>query len=287
MPPVTVVFATCQDRPLIAPDDEPLAAALRARRVTVTPMPWTGIDRALKVGAPPIVLRSTWDYHVVPMLFWTWLSALEETGRTVWNEPAVARDNIDKIYLKRFEASGIAIPPTHWLDHVDQAAIRQTMADRGWERAVLKPRIAATAYGTLLVTGESEVSDADLIPARSCGALLQEFVPEIESHGEISVVYCDGVFSHAVLKRARAGDYRVQSDFGGSVTAATPSAPLLSFTDRVMSIVNGNTLYARVDVVETTRGPWLMELELIEPELFFLIVPAAADRFADAIVRRL
>jgi glutathione synthase/RimK-type ligase-like ATP-grasp enzyme len=161
------------------------------------------------------------------------------------------------------------------------------MADRGWERAVLKPRIAATAYGTLLVTRDNDLPDTDLFPARSSGALLQEFVPEIVERGEVSLMFCDGAFSHAVSKRAKAGDFRVQQDFGGTVRPITPSAGLLSFAERVLSSVRSTCLYARVDLVETTRGPLLMELELIEPELFFTVVPAAADRFADAIVRRL
>jgi len=284
---LTVIFATCHDQPLIARDDEPLAAALRARGVTVTPMPWTEIDRYALVDAPPVLLRSTWDYHRTPMVFWSWLTAVGDSGRTVWNKPSIARANIDKVYLEQLVARGIAIPNTRWLDRADQATVRQTLTEEAWDRAVLKPRIAATAYGTFLVTRESELSDRDLAPTRASGALLQEFVPEIESRGEISVVYCDGVFSHAVSKRAKAGDYRVQQDFGGSVEPMTPSPELLSFTDRVMSSVKGDTLYARVDVVESRRGPLLMELELIEPELYFLHVPAAAATFADAILKRL
>lgn len=284
---MTVIFATCHDQPLIAPDDQPLAAALGAQGVTVTPIPWTAIDRVALVDAPPVLLRSTWDYHRSPMVFWSWLTAVGDSGRTVWNTPSIAGGNIDKVYLQQLETRGIAIPRTRWLDRPDQATVRQVLADEEWDRAVLKPRIAATAYGTFLVTRESELSDRDLAPARSSGALLQEFVPEIEGHGEISAVYCDGVFSHAVSKRAKAGDYRVQQDFGGSVEPITPSPKLLSFTDRVMATVNGPTLYARVDVVESSRGPLLMELELIEPELYFLYVPAAATTFANAILRRL
>ncbi len=284
---MTVIFATCHDQPLIAPDDAPLAAALRARGVTVTPIPWTSIDHDTLVGAPPVLLRSTWDYHRSPLVFGSWLTAVGDSGRTVWNTPSIARGNIDKVYLEHLETRGIAIPKTRWLDRPNQAAVRQTLADEGWDRAVLKPRIAATAYGTFLVTRESELSDHDLAPTRSSGALLQEFVPEIESRGEISMVYCDGVFSHAVSKRAKAGDYRVQQDFGGTVEPMTPSPAFLSFADRVMSTVKGDTLYARVDVVETGGGLLLMELELIEPELYFLYVPAAALTFARAIVRRL
>jgi glutathione synthase/RimK-type ligase-like ATP-grasp enzyme len=284
---VDLIFATCHHQPGIAPDDEPLVAALRANGVAVTPIPWTGIDRHAMPDGPPILLRSTWDYHVAPMLFWQWLRALDDSGRTVWNEPSVACNNIDKIYLQRFEAAGIAIPQTLWLDQVDPAVVRQAVADRGWHRAVLKPRIAATAYGTFMVTPDSEPSADQLAPARASGALLQEFVPEIVAGGETSLTFCDRVFSHAVSKHAKPGDFRVQQDFGGSVAPTTPSPALLAFADRVLAQVKGDTLYARVDVVETDRGPLLMELELIEPELYFLHVPAAAATFAAAIRRRL
>lgn len=284
---MTVIFASCHAQPLIAPDDEPLAAALRAQGVTVTPIPWTEIDPYALLDAPSIVLRSTWDYHRVPTFFQAWLQSLEDSGRTVWNDTSVARGNIDKIYLRQMESGGIAIPRTRWLDRIDNAAIRQALANEDWDRAVLKPRIAATAYGTFLVSRSVELPDEDLAPARSSGVLLQEFVPEIEERGEISLVYCDGAFSHAVSKHAKAGDFRVQQDFGGSVEPLVPSRELLAFADRVMTQVNGDTLYARVDVVESSRGPLLMELELIEPELYFLHVPTAATTFANAILKRL
>jgi glutathione synthase/RimK-type ligase-like ATP-grasp enzyme len=284
---MTVIFATCHDQPLVAPDDEPLAAALRVRGVTVTPVPWTEIDRYPRDTAPPVLLRSTWDYHRSPMVFWSWLKAVGESGRTVWNDPSVARSNMDKLYLQWCEDQRIAIPPTAWLDRVDQTAIRQLLIERGWERAVLKPRIAATAYGTFLITPASDLSDRDLAPTRASGALLQEFVREIDTNGEVSLIYCDGAFSHAVVKRAAAGEFRVQSDFGGSAAPFMPSPDLLAFARDALATVRKPCLYARVDVVETTRGPLLMELELIEPELFFLIVPSAAETFADAIVKRL
>jgi glutathione synthase/RimK-type ligase-like ATP-grasp enzyme len=282
-----VHFATCERQPLVAGDDQLLADALRPLGVKVTPIPWTEIDPYALVDAPPIVLRSTWDYHRIPTLFTAWLHALEDSGRIVWNDPAVARDNVDKIYLKHLEAAGIAIPRTLWLDAVDQEAVRRALEEARWQQAVLKPRIAATAYGTFLVTRDTCLSQDDLSPAGASGALLQEFVPEIVGRGEVSLMYCEGVFSHAVSKRAKAGDFRVQQDFGGVVTPVTPPTGLIAFADQVMATVPGPQLYARVDVVESLRGPMLMELELIEPELYFLIVPSAAGRFAAALAQRL
>lgn len=284
---MTIVFATCDDQPLIAADDQLLADALRPLGVEVRPIPWTQIDPFSAVDAPPIVLRSTWDYHRIPTMFLAWLSALQDSGRTVWNDPATARGNIDKIYLRQLESAGLAIPKTRWLDRLDQESVRHALEEERWRRGVLKPRIAATAYGTFLVTPDTVLTDDDLAPARASGALLQEFVPAIVERGEVSLMYCDGVFNHAVSKRARPGDFRVQQDFGGVVVPFAPSTELVGFADRVMSTVPAPCLYARVDVVESTRGPLLMELELIEPELYFLVVPSAAARFAIALVNRL
>src|SRR5689334_5073780 len=109
-----VVFATCEQQPLITGDDQVLESALRKRGVEVRAIPWTEIDPFSVVDAPPVLLRSTWDYHRKPTLFRSWLDAFASSGRTMWNPPAVARANVDKIYLKTLEEAGIAIPKTRW-----------------------------------------------------------------------------------------------------------------------------------------------------------------------------
>lgn len=283
---MTVIFATCDHQPLVAPDDEPLAGALIDLGVAVVPIPWTDIDPAGVVDARPIVLRSTWDYHRMPTMFSAWLEALDETGRMVMNSPAIARGNIDKIYLRGLEDAGIPIPRTRWVDRPDAAGLEQILLDEGWKAAVLKPRIAATAYGTFLISSESNLSEADLAPARASGALVQEFVTEIHDRGEISLVFAGKDFSHAVAKHALEGDFRVQRDFGGSVVVTTPSAAVHALASKVMALVPDDCTQARVDIVETDRGPLLMELELIEPELYFTVVAGSAARMAHTIAAR-
>jgi glutathione synthase/RimK-type ligase-like ATP-grasp enzyme len=284
---VNLVFATCDHQPLITPDDQPLADALAAGGVTVTPIPWTELDPYAVIDSPAILLRSTWDYHRVPTMFVSWLQALEDSGRLTWNPPEVARGNVDKVYLKNLEAAGIAIPNTRWIDEIDSSSIDRVLEDEAWTRAVLKPRIGATAYGTFLVERGTPLSDDDLRPARASGAMIQELIPEVVERGEMSLVYLGGSFSHAVVKRAKPGDFRVQKDFGGHVEPTIPSPALLSFADRVMTHVPSGCLYARVDLVDSGRGPLLMELELIEPELYFSIVPDAADRMATLLIKAL
>ena len=108
---MNLVFATCTIISHITADDQLLADALEARGVRVTPIPWTELDPYALLDAPPILLRSTWDYHRVPTMFRSWLQALEDSRRQMLNPPAVALGNVDKIYLRDLEA-GIAIPRT-------------------------------------------------------------------------------------------------------------------------------------------------------------------------------
>ena len=128
---VTVVFATCDPQPLVAPDDEPLACALGDLGITVVPIPWTEIDPAAVVDAEPIVLRSTWDYHKMPTMFAAWLEALHDSGRVVMNTPKMARDNIDKIYLRGLEGAGIPIPATRWIRSAGCGRAQADSARRG------------------------------------------------------------------------------------------------------------------------------------------------------------
>ncbi len=282
-----VVFATCAHQPYLTDDDRLLADALQALGYRVEPEPWTDIDPNTHLAADPVVLRSTWDYHRVPTMFKSWLAAMDDSTRLLLNPAAVVRDNVDKVYLQRLEGVGIAIPATQWIEKPDAPSLAAILHERGWAQAVLKPRIAATAYGTFLIAADRLPSDEDLAPARASGALVQEFIPEITTGGEVSMVYAGDRFSHAVVKRASNGDFRVQKDFGGAVEAIVPSAALLAFGALVMAQVPESCAYARVDVVDSIRGPLLMELELIEPELYFSIVPGSAERMARAIVDRL
>jgi glutathione synthase/RimK-type ligase-like ATP-grasp enzyme len=154
----------------------------------------------------------------------------------------------------------------------------------GADRAVLKPRVSATAYGTHVVSRERGIDAADWPALEHSGCLLQLFVREIQSRGEISLVFLDGGFSHAVRKRPIAGDFRVQADFGGSLETAAPSGDTIGFGTAVLTAAARPWLYARVDLVETDGGPVLMELELIEPDLF--LTPVGAARLAEALIRQ-
>lgn len=272
-----IVFATCDRLPEATPSDQVLQRALEERGVEVSVLPWSSI--ASNTLADLVLLRSTWDYHKRTQEFRTWLVGLESAGRRVLNPVSTVLWNLDKAYLRELATQGIAIPETRFEYHLTPARLEALMATMGWSHAVVKPRISATAYGTFLVRA-GELVDS-LAPAWESGALVQAYVKEVTEQGELSLMFFGGEYSHAVSKKPKPGDFRVQSDFGGSQELVLPSEAAVQFASRVLDATPYPWTYARVDIVETAGGPLLMELELIEPHLFFDVEPRSAGRLAD------
>ena len=277
-----ITLATCRLLPALTPSDAVLQHALESRGADVVVAPWQDIDPA---GPAALVCpRSTWDYFHCWPEFRRWLERFAARPM-LWNPLETLLWNADKRYLGELEDAGIALPFTRWFEPGERPDADAFLRLAGVPRAVLKPRVSGAAYATHVMEVGTRLGDAQWAPLEAVGSLLQAFVPEIAG-GEVSLVYLDGEFSHAAHKLPAAGDYRVQVDHGGTVEPFTPDAALRAFADRVLAAVSRPWLYARVDVVRTASGPVLMELELLEPDLFFTEAPAAAGRLADALVRR-
>jgi glutathione synthase/RimK-type ligase-like ATP-grasp enzyme len=279
-----VVLATARDYPL-TPSDAALRDALEARGARVDAIPWDEIP-AHAAGETLVVLRSPWDYHRRPAEFRRWVGAFRRRPASLLNPPATVLWNVDKIYLRDLAERGVRLPRTRWFEPGQRPDTRAFFAETDLDAAVVKPRISATAWGTRLVRNDEDLTDEDLAPLLPTGSMIQRFVPEITPAGELSLIFVAGRFSHAVLKRGVPGDFRVQVEFGGSETPCAPSAAALGFAESVLAATPHPWLYARVDVVETAKGPVLMELELIEPALSLDLVPGAAVRLAEAILAR-
>jgi glutathione synthase/RimK-type ligase-like ATP-grasp enzyme len=278
-----IILATCRSKPALTSSDALLAAELERAGATVVAAPW---DTVTPAGDDPVTvcLRSTWDYHRRWSEFGRWVAGFADRNGGLWNPAETVLWNADKVYLRDLSEAGIALPRTGWFEPGERPDAEAILRNWKLSRAVLKPRISATAFGTYLVSAGQTLSDDQWKPLEASGSLIQAFVPEVESEGEISLVYVDGGFSHAVRKRPAGGDFRVQGDFGGTVEGVTSSRAVRGFGDAVLAAVSRPWLYARVDLVETDRGPLLMELELIEPDLF--LTPAAAARLAVALLAR-
>jgi glutathione synthase/RimK-type ligase-like ATP-grasp enzyme len=202
------------------------------------------------------------------------------------------RWNADKHYLVDLAARGIVTVPTRIVsgdpsDGIDQVAGVATA--EGWPRFVVKPTVSASGYEThALVLPLDADARAAIRRVTSLGeTIVQPFIDEIPTDGELSLVFFDGVFSHAAIKRSRSGEFRVQTEHGGTVAPIDVVPALVAEAVKVIRSLDETPLYARVDGVGDERSFRLMELELIEPHVFLASAPGAADRFADAIVRRL
>jgi glutathione synthase/RimK-type ligase-like ATP-grasp enzyme len=233
-----------------------------------------------------VVVRSCWDYHLHPSTFSAWLAALEQLQVPLWNPAPILRWNLHKTYLRDLHIQGVAIPPTCWLERGDQAELGTILADHGWEEAVIKPAISATAYQTWRTTHKQGNHDQPQFAARLQYAdmLVQQFMEPVVTDGEWSLVFFQKQYSHAVLKKAQAGDFRVQDDFGGTVEVVSPGIALIEQAQQIVDYVAGPLLFARVDGIERDGQFVLMELELIEPFLFLNSDPQAVERFARAIL---
>ena len=277
-----ILLATCESIPNLTEDDQSLIAPLAKRGINARAAVWSD-PRVNWSEADAVVIRSCWDYHLRLKQFVDWITLLERAGVRVWNPPAMLRGNADKIYLRELERKGVPIVPTLWPEAGFQLA--RELRGRGWEKAVVKPRVSATAYRTVLTTAD-EPSEAqalieDLLHAP--GVMVQEFLDEVSAGGEWSLIFFSGRFSHAVIKTPKAGDFRVQHDFGGSEHVADAPQSVIQAAARVIAAVESIPLYARVDGVERGSQFLLMELELIEPALFLKLSEGAAEKFADAI----
>jgi glutathione synthase/RimK-type ligase-like ATP-grasp enzyme len=236
-----------------------------------------------------IVLRSCWDYHLRAAEFTDWLRRTAPATQ-VLNAVETVLWNHNKFYLREVAAQAIEIAPTVFVSRVEELGAAEQALIFNWGKVVVKPAVSASAHNTWLMDS-TELSEENerMRKLRGQPFLVQQFIPEIQQQGEISFVYIDGRFSHAALKRPAAGDFRVQQEHGGSSELFHAGAALLRQADEIAASVERvrKSLYCRIDAVARDGKLVLMELELIEPELYLGLAEGAAERFARAIVRRI
>jgi glutathione synthase/RimK-type ligase-like ATP-grasp enzyme len=230
---------------------------------------WSGFDA--------VIVRSCWDYHLQVEKFLEWVGRLESCGVVVVNSPELIRWNASKRYLGELAAGGAVIPETIFVDAGKEIDLGEVCAAREWREAVVKPVVSASAHRT-------ERRSAGIVRGP---AIVQRFIEAIESEGEWSLVFVGGEYSHAVNKKPAAKDFRVQVEHGGTVIVGEPPAIALPFAARVLKLLPWPALFARVDVVVDRGRIWLMELEVIEPELYLEMREDSAERLAGVIGRYL
>jgi|SRR5215217_4198524 len=268
----------------ILDEDRLLTAALERKGLRVTRTHWDNDDFDWK-ETRAIAFRTTWDYFHRFSEFTSWLNLVSMKTQMI-NPLSIIQWNMDKHYLLDLHNKSITTPPTIFIETGDRRPLREIVEQTNWSEFILKPAVSGAARHTYRFqreqSDEYEITFQNLIVVESM--LLQEFQHLILSKGEVALMLFNGKFSHAVLKQAKPGDFRVQDDFGGSVYDYVPSTEEIQFAEKVVSVCDPLPAYARVDLIWNNQNQLCVsELELIEPELWMRKFPAAAESFAEAI----
>ena len=289
--PRTIALATASKYADLVADDQLLVDALRTRGTNAVAAIWN--DPAQRWSDyDAVVIRSCWDYHLAHAAFLAWITQLETTGVRVLNPPALVRWNAEKGYLRELAAKGVAVVPTRWVERGDVAPLGTLLSDHQWSEVVVKPAISASAHDTWRTSSSTAVASEGRFRGMVAGGrvLVQPYLDVVAADGEWSLLFYDGVYSHGVVKRPRPGDFRVQVEHGGGSEIREPDRHVIEAAGRVLVEAErgrARSLYARVDGCVIDGEFVLMELELIEPDLFLRASAAAPAQLADALLARI
>jgi glutathione synthase/RimK-type ligase-like ATP-grasp enzyme len=270
--------ATCMKLPEVDVDEAPLAEALARAGFEAELVAWD--DPAADWDAPiPTILRSTWNYALALDRFLAWIDRI--SAAPLQNPREVVRDNVRKRYLLALAARGVPVVPTTLVERgaaIDEAVLELP----AHHRIVIKPEVGAGSLGArVFAAGDPAARDHLAALTATGAALVQPYLDSVDAYGERSIVYLDGELSHAIRKTPR---------FSGDTERVTGPFPIAD-DERAVALAAlapyGRLLYGRVDVARDAAGqPRVMELELVEPSLFFAFQPGSADRYARALRRR-
>lgn len=263
---------------------EILRAGFAPEGLQLTPVKW--IDPATdwtRYGA--VLVNCAWDYQDRHEEFLATLDRIAGLGVPVFNNPATVRWNIRKTYLREIEAKGIPVIPTRWPEAPTADDIAEAMRVFGVDDVVLKRQVGGGARAQVRYTRANMPEPG---PVMDRPGMVQPFVPAIASEGEFSFLFVDGEFSHVLVKRPKAGDYRIQEAYGGKSQAIDPAPKDRAAAQAVMDVLDAPPLYARVDMVRGEDGGlMLMELEVLEPYLYPKDGPQIGAMLGKALRRRL
>lgn len=236
-----------------------------------------------------VLFRTTWDYFDRFHEFSRWLNKTSKETRS-FNSEKLIRWNLDKHYLLDLHENQVHITPTYFIEKGEKIRLIEILKYTGWYDAVLKHCISGAARHTYKISKENVQQYEPILEEllKQEAMMLQPFQYNIVQEGEYSLIIINGKYTHAILKKAKPGDFRVQDDFGGSVHNYTPSSVEIEFAENAVKNCIEPPLYARVDMFTDNEGILTVsELELIEPELWFRYHPDAAKELAIAISENL
>ena len=277
-----VGFITNSQFPHLTDSDSLVIELLKKREIEVESIIWSSPPPTLN-QFDAIIMRSAWDYHTQYEKFTSFFHTLKNSGVPIYNPIDTMLWNSNKSYLLNLASQGVPIVPTikiHSINEADWQKITQ------WPEIIIKPAVGASAFGItkLSSNNKNEVHKTIATLLKVGDVIIQPFMKEIYD-GEISFIFFNKQFSHAVLKKPTLQDFRTQPEFGGTEKRTFPSDQMIGSASNILQKIKSPLLYTRLDAIVVNNNLQLMELELIEPHLFLDIAPEAASTFADAIAR--
>ncbi|HEY9044671.1 MAG TPA: hypothetical protein VIN08_02200 [Ohtaekwangia sp.] len=276
---------TCQRLPQLHEADQALIPLFASKGITAKPVIWNDEDVRWE-DYDCLIIRNTWDYYTQSDTFIAWLKRMGEKNVKLFNPVRIVQQNLHKFYLRTFEENGVRIIPTLFSSAASPISF-EALQVKQWGKIVIKPAISAGSYltTTFELSELTKQSFEEIVAGNDW--LIQPYLPEITEQGELSMIFFNGIFSHAIVKKPKEGDFRVQRQYGGKYQLFQPSNELLDVGKRIIAQVNQSLLYARVDGVMIGNDFYLMELELIEPDLYFEFDDAIRERFVKAVMEQL
>lgn len=266
-------------------EDDQIINYLTERGINITKEIWND-ERVEWKSYDLAILKSPWDYFDLIEDFYGWLKKIESLNLRLLNPIEIIRWNTDKHYLHDIEKAGLKVTPSIFLTKGDDFNLHQYFNIYNTDKFIVKPAVSGGSKNTFKVTTANahEVNEKLIALTEIEDFIVQPFLNEIEETGELSFLFFNGKFSHALLKKAAEGDFRVQATFGGTVHPQQPAEDLIIAVQKYVDQFAKGTLYARVDGAMVNNEFILMELELIEPFLFLDTNKKALENYYQALI---
>lgn len=277
-----IAVATSKDLPNFTEADKISLKVFIDNGFQIIPVVWNDKNIDWKVF-DLVIIRSVWDYFHDIEKFYDWLELLRKLNVKTFNSIDTIKNNCHKFYLKKLRENEIKIIPTVFVEKTENLNF-DFLTTTHWEKIIIKPAISACSYSTEVFEREDikQIKKKYSEFAKTNDLLIQKFVPEIMENGEMSMIFFNKKFSHAIVKKPKNGDFRVQYQYGGKYHEVEPPKEILEICKKILSLYPENMLFSRFDGVFSGNKFYIMEVELIEPDLYFDIVDYAKFNFFQA-----
>jgi hypothetical protein len=280
-------LVTCNEQEYLIEGERALLECFKGYNINAIEVPWnkSNIDWN---DFDVVVLRQCWNYHKNLSEFTEWINKLKKDRVNLWNQQDTILWNLNKKYLFDLEQRGVRIIPSSLVTSMDLVAIKKIADKNGWNKVVVKPTVGAASFKTYLIDVVRGKTSPEVNYKHELSTaveyIIQPFLPEVVAHGEYSFIFFDKQFSHSVIKKPRYGDFRTQTEFGGQERIIIPDSNLISQARDTVFSIKDDLSYARVDCIDLNGELYLMELELIEPYLFFEYSEQATNKFVQSLI---